>query len=57
MLSIARQLAPNLTFATAIGAAPAGNLKLARGEYDFSPVQLLGQAFRCELSKGRHSFC
>ena len=52
VISIARQLSPNLTLATAIGAAPAGNLKLARGQYEFSPGPVVGAGLSWRVVEG-----
>ena len=52
VLSIARRISPNLTFATAIGATPSGSLKLARGEYDFSPGPAAGAGLSWTVVEG-----
>ena len=56
MLSIARQLSPNLTFATALGASPSGTLKFARGEYDFSPGPVAGAGLSWRVVDGSPFF-
>jgi hypothetical protein len=52
VLSVARQLTPNLTFATAIGASPSGSLKFGRGEYEFSPGPVAGAGLSWRVVEG-----